>query len=232
MNCDRVQDLILLFLAGELAAEEAELLRPHLLGCAACTRSMSETRRMLRALDEVTQLEASDETDRRTAASVRLGLKARAGRPINRLAAAPVASWMSSAIVMLMVCFALRWYEGEIPDQPYDLSGVQPPVVIEPEAPVFPPLTAVDAALDGISARIAEARPGAGADDTEGVELAEGASDADAAPLTWSESLDGLQQQAAMWEWHVTVSRPEPWTESVADLRERLDQLASGLDEG
>jgi hypothetical protein len=227
MSCDRTRELILLFLAGELAEEEAELLRPHLLACPDCTRHMGEQRRMLKALASVGEVEPSQEFAGRTAATVRLGLQARRRSPLARLATRPGVEWAVGVAAALLLFAAFRWLPGGLLDRPFDLRFLDPDAGEMP-APARSAATweAADMndAIGALREDLALAAPGSSDTDRAAATTPSGGS--------WSEAVDALDRETRAWEWDVTSLGRSRWTSHVDEIEARMDALAAGLEEG
>lgn len=222
MNCERARDLILLFLAGELAVEEAEVLRPHLFACTACTRHMAETRRLLRLAQTAPEVEPAPGMAERTAATVLRGLRVRRTSPVGRLAGVPGMPGVVGVAAAVLVFLGLRFGFDPILDRPYDLSFLDTPRQTEPDAKLdVPTLAAVDHALDSIEERITAMRPTA---------VEQPASTTEDAAQAWQGAVGTLTRQAEILEWKVTDARSTRWGDSVEDIQDRLDDLASRLD--
>ncbi len=223
MNCERAQDLILLFLAGELATEEAEMLRPHLLTCAECTRHMSGQRRQLRMLEAAEEIEPSPGFSARTAATVARGLRLRRRAPLNRLASLPGIPQAAALAAALLLFVGLRWGPSLITDTPYDLSFLRPEARHE-EAQEMPQAQWVDDSLAALREQIVAFSPKV-ADTPEGTATT-------GSDERWDAEVCGLTREAEILEWEVTSHGRTRWNSTVHDIEERLDALASGLERG
>ncbi len=243
MNCERARDLVVLFLAGELAMEESEVLRPHLMTCPDCTRFMSEQRRLSAELACIPDVEPSEGFALRTATTIREGLRARRCTPWSRLAVSREASWVAAIAAGLLVFAALRWLPGGIADLPYDLSFLEPPA---PTAtPIRSPVASWDSsdvedALAALRADLDRAVPGAGSKSSDRPETA---TDTAVSGRTWSSTpssnsgkawdsaVGALERRADALEWDVTLSGRSGWGSRVEELQADLESLARSIDE-